>query len=235
MSHLWHHKIWKLQGCGLSDLCIFRCSKIGPPKCTAWAAFYQAWQRGSDRKMVALEFIDLAWDCSCEDLGSGAGVEKNEVMGAHALSPLRKPHPSCQIKLPGRLCFHPNKLCTKISWVQQKLEKERHREQPGQDVHGARLPEVSRPGRRVFGVVLCSPLLPVLHSHLSPDPVGQPSPRISPSFFQWVYTCSHTAFTSFEPGNLSMALPSQFLLSQDSIKDKLRTMVLQRQNFIFYG
>lgn len=43
-----------------------------------------------------LRFIDLPWVCFCADLGWGAGVEKNEGVGAHEPSPLRNPLPSVQ-------------------------------------------------------------------------------------------------------------------------------------------
>lgn len=158
-----------------------------------------------------LRFIDLLWVCFCADLGWGAGVEKNEGVGAHEPSPLRNPLPSVQRGSQGGCVSvqinHPPGLSGMQHQLLEDWGKEGHTARPAQDLHGAGPSEVSRPQRRVFGVALCPPVLSVLHSHLSPDPAGQPLPRISPSFLLCICVHSHTAFTCLEPEKLFMSLP----------------------------
>lgn len=122
-------------------------------------------------------------------LGMGHWGREEWRCGGSCTFSLRNPLPSIEVKLPGMLCFHPNKSCTRFPGRQcqllGKLGKGGVRDTPrtedrtsiGQDFTHFQSLLKNIWGSQVPTHVASSP------PPLSPDPPGQPSPRITPPFW----------------------------------------------------
>lgn len=161
------------------------------------------------------------WVCLCGVLG----WRKMKVWGLMLLLPSWAPFLPCKWSSQGGCIFIQRNHPPGFPWMQHQLLKdweEVHRAHPGQDLNETGLSEGSRPHRRLFRVALCPTELPVLYSLLSPDPLGQPSAKISPFFLLYIYTYSHTAFTSLSLKNSSYFFPPSLIiprLSQGKLVD----------------